>query len=273
MINYIVYELWNTITNSPFYVGFSKRSTRPYQHIKSAFTPNIEHKKGANAHKIFTIRQIYKHGATVEVKIVFSCMLKEDAIAEEIRLIKHYGRRDTNSGILTNMTDGGEGTGSRIYGEVERNKRKLARLGKTFDQIFGKEHADIIKSKISKFRSGHKTGKPSWNNGYTKHTHLSVKKISDSKKGKEPYNKGIKMKDINKDYKNHFLGKIHSLDAKKKISKANKGKCAGSNNPMYGKSAVKGRKWYHNNITQFYLFPDNPLISNMSLIPGRLKLN
>jgi len=41
-------------------------------------------------------------------------------------------------------------------------------------------------------------------------------------------------------------------------------------NPMYGKSAVKGRRWYHNNITQYYLFETDDRIKSLNLIKGRL---
>mgnify|MGYP003662598528 CR=1 FL=1 len=59
-------------------------------------------------------------------------------------------------------------------------------------------------------------------------------------------------------------------DVKQKISAAviAAGSSVGKNNPMYGKSAVKGRKWYHNEEGEsFYVFPADAL---PSYIPGRI---
>ena len=273
MSKYYVYELWNTIKNLPFYVGFGKRSTRPKDHIVESLIPGSEHKKGSNPHKIHTIRQIHAAGLSVGIKIVHMTEDKNSAIDEEIRLIKHYGRSDINTGILTNMTDGGEGAGSRVYSEKERQKRRDNRVGKSFDELFGAERSAIARKKISDKRRGIRTGRPSWNTGKTKDTDESVLKISKSRKGIKPINKGKRMKDLIPDYQNHFLGKTHSLESRLKISCANKGRCAGKNNPMFGKSAVKGRKWYHNGVTQFYLFENDSTIIDQNLQPGRIKKN
>jgi hypothetical protein len=46
-------------------------------------------------------------------------------------------------------------------------------------------------------------------------------------------------------------------------------KSAGKKNPMFGKSAVAGRKWYNDGIKTYYLFPNNP--ATLSLNLGRKK--
>lgn len=267
---YYVYELWNPIKNQPFYVGFAKRRCRPQDHINEALSINSEIKLGANPHKIYTIRNIHTLGFHTEIRIVYITKDKQDAINKEIELIRLYGRTDINTGILTNMTDGGEGTGRRYKSIIEREKLSKARLGKTFEEIFGEKRAVEIKDKISRKKSGAKTNKPAWNTGKTKYTDTNVKKISDSRKGQPAFNKGKHMKELNPNYINHFKGRTHTTEAKEKISKANKGKCANECNPMYGKSAVKGRKWYHNNITQYYLFETDDRIKSLNLIKGRL---
>lgn len=73
------------------------------------------------------------------------------------------------------------------------------------------------------------------------------KKISESCKGRETWNKGISWceeskKKMSKSRKgkytgeNSFMfGKHHSEETRKKISESNKGKQAGENNPMFGK--------------------------------------
>lgn len=57
---------------------------------------------------------------------------------------------------------------------------------------------------------------------------------------------------------------------RQKISKYMIGRRQGQNNPMHGKSAVKGRKWYNNGTTRYYLFPSDPQIAEEGLVPGRL---
>lgn len=96
-----------------------------------------------------------------------------------------------------------------------------------------------------------------------KHSPESKKKISESLRGRAAWNKGLP---------GTWIGKLHTEESKIKISKNRKGLTTGENNPMFGKSAVRGRKWYNDGYKTFYLFPYDPLCS--SLIPGRLpKLN
>jgi len=271
MTDYITYELWNPIKQQPFYVGYASRKCRPQDHIKEALTEGSEYKKGANPHKIYTIRDIHNAGKSVEIRIVFISDDKDAAIQKEIELITKYGRRDSKNGILTNMTNGGEGTSKRNVSAEERHKKSVRKQGKSFVDQFGEDKAQEIKKKIAESRQGQKSKYPAWNKGKTADNNLSVKKISDSRKGSTSWNKGIKMIDANPNYVNHFGNKKHTAESKKKVSNANKGRCAGKNNPMYGKSAVLGRKWYHDNLIQYYLFPDDPLITSNNLINGRLK--
>ena len=79
------------------------------------------------------------------------------------------------------------------------------------------------------------------------------------------------MADAIPNYVNHFAGKTHKAESKAKVSAANKGRCAGEKNPMYGQSAVRGRQWYHDNHNQYYLFPDDVKITELNLIRGRIN--
>jgi len=92
------------------------------------------------------------------------------------------------------------------------------------------------------------------------HTDETKKKISESNKGRPAWNKGLP---------GTWVGKVHTQASKDKISKNRSGITAGNKNPMYGKSAVIGRKWFNDGTKTFYLYPDDPLILN--LIVGRLK--
>ena len=92
------------------------------------------------------------------------------------------------------------------------------------------------------------------------HTEETKRKISESGKGKTAWNKGLP---------GTWVGKTHSEESKRKISISKKGQSAGEKNPMFGKSAVAGRKWYNDGIKTYYLFPNDP--ATEILIAGRLK--
>jgi group I intron endonuclease len=111
----------------------------------------------------------------------------------------------------------------------------------------------------NKLRSSRKGKKPALG---LKHTEESKRKMSVSKKGRPAWNKGLP---------GTFRGKNHTEEAKRKNSEAHKGLFSGSKNPMYGKSAVKGRKWYNDGTRTFYLYPDDTKVKNLKL--GRLFPN
>lgn len=92
------------------------------------------------------------------------------------------------------------------------------------------------------------------------HSDESKRKISETNKDRPAWNKGLP---------GTWVGKTHSEESKQKISMSKKGQSAGEKNPMFGKSAVAGRKWYNNGIKTFYLFPDDPATKSLNL--GRLK--
>lgn len=91
------------------------------------------------------------------------------------------------------------------------------------------------------------------------HSDETKQKISESLKGQTPWNKGKP---------GTWTGKNHTEESKRKISENRKGLTAGEKNPMYGKSAVAGRKWYNDGSKTYYLFPDDPATETLSL--GRL---
>jgi hypothetical protein len=74
------------------------------------------------------------------------------------------------------------------------------------------------------------------------HSEESKDKISKSNIGKLPWNKGLP---------GTWTGKSHTEESKQKISNSRKGLTAGENNPMFGKSAIRGRKWFNDGIKTF----------------------
>ena len=91
--------------------------------------------------------------------VVLECNLTElGALALERRYINWYGRIDNGTGILRNMTDGGEGTigctspnKGKAFSEETRKKLSLSHLGKKIGPL-SEDHKD----KISKSKTGKK---------------------------------------------------------------------------------------------------------------------
>jgi hypothetical protein len=151
MINkFYVYELWDPIKNEPFYVGKGTRRryyNRVEEHLKQA-VGRIKIKKGSNGHKINRIRHILSLGSTPIIKIVFETPDEAQAFDKEKELIKLYGRRDLNTGSLTNLTEGGDGQAGRIYTEAQKQKISL-RVRGVGNPMFGKTHTPEVKNRIS----------------------------------------------------------------------------------------------------------------------------
>lgn len=103
--HFYVYELVNPLTSQPFYVG-KGTNRRAINHISQRNNPKI-HK--SNPHRCNTINHILSHNVPVIINIVACYATEQDAYDHETLLIEQYGRRCNNSGILTNITRGGEG--------------------------------------------------------------------------------------------------------------------------------------------------------------------
>lgn len=101
-------------------------------------------------------RYIDKHGKTPVPKnrnnIVFLEKNLTDlgAIALERRYIKWYGRKDICTGILLNLTNGGDG-----HSGFKRTQEAIEKLAK-FNT--GKKHSEETRKKISEANSGSKNG-------------------------------------------------------------------------------------------------------------------
>jgi hypothetical protein len=180
----IVYRHIRLDNGIPFYVGISKSFRR-------AYSKNLRNSHWCSVAK--------KYG--FEVEILFDDLTYEEAKNKEIEFIKLYGRRDNNTGILVNMTNGGDGALGCIQSDESKQKKRVVWLGR-------------------------------------KHTTETIKKMSESQKGvknHQYYKKGI----LNKNYglkrseecrkklselgkikvgeKNPMFGKKHSEEAKQKM--------------------------------------------------------
>ena len=60
-----------------------------------------------------------------KIIIVETNLTEDQANKLEVELINHYGRKDIGTGILRNMTDGGEGAPGRIYRHSPAARKKI----------------------------------------------------------------------------------------------------------------------------------------------------
>lgn len=68
------------------------------------------------------------------ITILESNLTELGALALERRYIRWFGRKDTNNGILVNLTDGGEGFSGLIFTSKHRKNISISKIGKTISQ-------------------------------------------------------------------------------------------------------------------------------------------
>lgn len=132
-----VYKHIRLDSDEIFYIGIGDK-TRPYK------------KTGRNKHWKNIVN---KHGYRIE--ILYSNVDVDFAIEKEIELISKYGRIDIGTGILVNMTDGGEGCKGIIH--LDETKEKLSKHFKDIE-LSQQHRNNISKGQIGKrwFNNGEK---------------------------------------------------------------------------------------------------------------------
>lgn len=201
-----------------FYVGISKSNSLAFSRAKDK-----------NKRSVFWKGICERHGFFY--KIQKSNISWDEAKRLEISLIAKYGRRDNGTGVLCNLTDGGEGClGFNVTQEYrdKLSKSMKGRRGKCGKEnpFYGKKHSPESRKKISE--SLIKTEK---NKG--KNNCLFGKKMSEDRK---------------REMSHRMRGRKLSEEHKKKISEGGKGilkteewksKMRGSNNFFYGKGHLQ----------------------------------
>jgi hypothetical protein len=167
MKNYYVYQYLRA-DNTPYYVG-----------------------KGTGNRAYLNGRSTPKPPQVERIQIVKDNLTEDEAFALECKLIAKYGRKDIGTGILRNLTAGGEGVSGRIA-TLESIEKRVAK----------------------------NTGK--------KRTPEQKKRMSLAQKGRMPTEYTIEQKaEISKKISESQKGKSKSESMKAKLSQLNKGKSPG----------------------------------------------
>ena len=188
----ILYRHIRLDTGQPFYIGIGKNLARAYQQYKRTS---------------YWKRIIEKYN--YEVEILFNDLTYEEACEKEKEFIKLYGRIDNGTGILVNLTDGGEGSvgfkhsketlikiGEQSKGRIKtpeqiekwRNNMNFNKSPEVIEKIrqslIGKEHTEKRKENQRKAKLGKKLSEE------------TKKKLSDYWKGKKkgPFSEEHKQK-------------------------------------------------------------------------------
>ena len=167
-------------------------------------------------------------------------LTEEEAFRHEIYMIDVFGRKDLGTGILQNLTNGGEGMSGCI--PSEETKRKLSEESKgEKNNFYGKTHSEETKRKIS---DAHK-GENNYMYGRT-HSEETKRKQSEVKIGKNNPNYGKShSEEHRRKLSEAHKGKTRSEETKIKISEALKGKTPSEETRKKISEAQKGRKWWN----------------------------
>jgi hypothetical protein len=179
-------------------------------------------------------------------KIIFlkTNLLEEDAYKHEIYMISVFGRKNNNTGILQNRTDGGEGGKGLIWTNEMKKNKSIDYKNKN------------IKPPIQK-------GKKCWNNGIMQTLSYecpgegwvlgSLPKPSISiinKKrftGRKWWNNGIDMKMVFEcPGEGWIMGRVKTENIVKSNNEKNKGRKKSKDEIKNYKKSMMGRRWWNN---------------------------
>ena len=149
--------------------------------------------------------RIYKRGSRVfappkdKSRIIYlkQNLTEEEAFRHEIYMIAVLGRIDLGTGILHNMTDGGEG----ISNPSEETRKKIS------DAQKGKTHTEESRKKMSESKKNI--------------SEETRRKIGEASKGRNKDR--IVSEETRRKMSESGKGRTHSEDSKKKMSEASKG--------------------------------------------------
>jgi len=173
-----------------------------YQYLREDGTPYYIG-KGKNNRAYVNNRTINKPADPSRIKIIKDQLSEQEAFTLEIDLIALHGRKDLGTGILRNLTNGGEGVSGRIDATETIQKRVSKNTGKKRTAEQRQRMSEAQKGRPSRI--------------YSEEQKLEIsKKISNTHKGK-PKSKEHKQK-----LSEYFTGKSNGTrteETKQKMRK------------------------------------------------------
>jgi hypothetical protein len=172
-------------------------------------------------------------------------LTEEEAFKHEIYMINVFGRKDLGTGILYNLTDGGDGPSGYVYTEEQRKKMGDMRRGKkrpNHSKIMkAKNHLQVVnENKIKELRKKYPPEKIALL--YTEGKTLrEIKSILGCgmvwiRKSLDEMNVGIR-------HRNDYGNPMENPEVRDKVSQKAKerGAWSGENNPNYGEGICRDK--------------------------------
>lgn len=223
MCNYYTYAYLRE-DRTPYYVGRGKGDRAYRRHWRSRV-------KGG----------YFEPPSKDRILILKKNLTEEEANKHEIYMIAVFGRKDNKTGILRNLTDGGEGTSGVKITEDRLMKLKKPK-SEEHKQKLRKPKSDEYKRKMSDIKKGTKLSKE------------HKEKISEQVKGRKWWNNGVSNKHTKEcpgegwsiGRINNNVGRVLSGETKEKIRASNTGKTLTDEHKELLSQKIKGRKWWNN---------------------------
>lgn len=175
-----VYKHIRKDKNEPFYIGIGCKSNY-YRAYEGGMKRNVIWNK-------ITKKTEW------EVEIISEGLDKKSASLKEQELIKMYGRLDNNTGVLSNMTDGGDGIWNCKRNEKTKKILSEQKMGLKNPMYGKKQSQDFINKRMKNIRGSKKS-----------ETTKLKQSISSIKSGQ------AKSVNVYRYDTNEFVGKFHSV--------------------------------------------------------------
>jgi len=174
--------------------------------------------KGSGRRAYNQLNHMVKTPEEERVLILKQNLTEEQANQHEVYMIDVLGRKDIGTGILRNLTDGGEGISG--YRHTEETKKKMRRPN---SEEHNRKVRDAIKAK--------------WDSGYYDRETYRKRELGTKRSAESSIKKSNAMKEY---YKTNT--KVISGEQKRQISETLKQKYSDSTL----KHGTKGKKWWNN---------------------------
>jgi hypothetical protein len=162
-MRYYLYRHIRIDKNEPFYIGIGTKQCRTFNSAKSEYRRAYE-----TSRKESYIWNNIVSKTDYEVQIIFESDDYNFIKGKELEFISLYGRIDKNTGVLSNMTNGGDGFIGYVPSKEKIEKHKLFMTGRKQSEEEKQKrnksrkeyrHSEETKIKISNSHKGKKTSK------------------------------------------------------------------------------------------------------------------